>query len=211
MDIIIDTSAEFRLRALEYKIRKIDALLMTHGHADHIAGLDDIRIYNELQLMSIPLYGDKHTLEEIRRRFSYIFEQSQEGGGKPKVDLLEAAAGNEFMIGPVRIKPLLIYHGSLEILGYKINDKFAYITDCSRLPQTTMNEIKGVQVLVLNALRQKPHPTHFTLNEALAAAKESGAKSVYFTHIAHAIEHNEIQNTLPENISLAYDGLEVEL
>jgi phosphoribosyl 1,2-cyclic phosphate phosphodiesterase len=211
MDIIIDTSAEFRLRALEYKIRKIDALLMTHGHADHIAGLDDIRIYNELQLMSIPLYGDKRTLEEIRRRFSYIFEQSQEGGGKPKVDLHEAAAGNEFMIGPVRIKPLLVYHGSLEILGYKINDKFAYITDCSRLPQTTMNEIKGVQVLVLNALRQKPHPTHFTLNEALAAAKESGAKSVYFTHIAHAIEHNEIQNTLPENISLAYDGLEVEL
>lgn len=210
-DIIIDTPAEFRLRALEYKIPKLDAVLMSHGHADHIAGLDDIRIYNELQSGPVPLYLDGNTKNEILCRFSYIFKDTQEGGGKPKIEMIEINKKNSFKIKNTIIQPLKIQHGELQITGFLINKDFAYITDCSYMPDETLTLIKGVKVLVLNALRHDTHPTHFNLNEAIETARKAQAKKTYFTHIAHALEHNATNKLLPEGISLAFDGLEIEI
>ncbi|HPI04372.1 MAG: Phosphoribosyl 1,2-cyclic phosphodiesterase [Candidatus Aerophobetes bacterium ADurb.Bin490] len=208
--IIIDTPAEFRLRTLEYKIERIDALLITHAHSDHIAGLDDIRRYNELQASSIPAYCDAETASEIRKRFGYIFEDTQEGGGKPKVDLVETAPYSKFYVNQTQIQLLPVMHGEIKISAFKAR-KFAYVTDVSHIPEETFNCLKGVEVLVLDALRHEPHPTHFSVNQALEAAAKIKAKKVFFTHIAHALEHNKTEASLPEGVKLAYDGLELNI
>ncbi len=205
--IVIDTPAEFRVRTLEYAIKNINAVLFTHAHADHAAGLDDVRVYNEIQGMDMPVYGDGATLAEIKQRYSYIFTQTQEGGGKPRLDLREALPFKEFKIKNTVIKPLKVSHGEMEILGFKINNDFAYITDCSFIPEETFDEIKNIKVLVLDALRHKPHPTHFSLGQAIDAAKKSGAAMTYFTHISHGLEHVSTEENMLQNTRIAYDGL----
>jgi phosphoribosyl 1,2-cyclic phosphate phosphodiesterase len=207
--LVVDTPAEFRLRCLEYSITRIDALLLTHAHADHIAGLDGIRIYNEEQSMDIPLYCDAATRSEIEERFSYIFRETQQGGGKPhiKINLLEHF--REFRAGGFDVIAVPLRHGELTITGYIIDKKFAYLTDCSGIPGETYDSLKGIDTLVLDALRIKPHPTHFSLDQAIDAAQRIGANNTFFTHIAHAIEHIAVEKKLPRGIRLAYDGLEL--
>jgi len=208
--VIIDTPAEFRLRTLEYGIKRIDALLLTHAHSDHIAGLDDIRRYNELQSGAIPAYCDAQTAAEVRKRFSYIFEDTQEGGGKPKVDLIETEPYSVFTVKDIQVQLLPVMHGGIQIAAFKTG-RFAYVTDVSEVPERTFKELKGIDVLVLDALRHEPHPTHFSVSQALEAAEIIGAKKVYFTHIAHALEHNKTEAQLPGNVKMAYDGLELNI
>jgi phosphoribosyl 1,2-cyclic phosphate phosphodiesterase len=208
--VIIDTPAEFRLASIAHKITYIDAVLLTHAHADHVSGFDDIRRYNELSGRDMPVYSDESTLGEIKRRFDYIFADTQEGGGKPKVSLKPVEPDRFFDIKGTEVLPLSVKHGDLDILAFRIRN-FAYLTDVSKIPEKTFPALSGLDVLVLNALRPEEHPTHFNLKQAVEAAQRIGAKKTYFTHLSHRLEQVETEKILPPGMFLSYDGLKIEL
>lgn len=208
--VLIDVPAEFRLSALKYSIKRIGAILLTHAHADHTAGLDDVRVYNELQDAAIKLYADSGTIADIRRRFHYVFEKTQEGGGKPKLELVEIKAGEKFTADGLEVMPFKVKHGELDVMGFRIG-MLAYITDVSEIPQEAFAAIKGAETLVVDALRPEPHPTHFNIFEAVEAAEKIGAQRTFFTHISHRLEQEETELELPRDIRLAYDGLKIEV
>lgn len=206
--MVVDTTPEFRLQALATGLRRVDAILFTHSHADHIFGLDDVRRFNFLQNGAVPVYGDEVTLQDVRRIFRYVFVETQEGGGKPRLDL--RLAEPRFQVRDLTIETLRVLHGQLPINGYRFGD-FAYITDCSSLPEETRQRLRGLKLLVLSALRRSPHPTHFSVEEALAAVRELRPERALFTHIAHDLDHEEVCRELPDGVDLAYDGQVVEL
>jgi phosphoribosyl 1,2-cyclic phosphate phosphodiesterase len=220
--LVIDTGPEFRLQALRADITRLDAVLLTHPHADHLHGLDDIR---SLTWESpIPIYGNHHTIEELKERFSYIFRQTQPGGGKPHI-LPETAAGT-LHIGRLSITPVPVKHGILDILGWKIAEEgtsgaTVYLTDASALPAGSRNLINHPEVLIIGALREEPHPTHFSFSEALETAVDVQARRVYLTHLAHNNSHQAVKEYCQKFrkkrglkgifMGPAYDGLELEL
>jgi phosphoribosyl 1,2-cyclic phosphate phosphodiesterase len=180
-------------------------VLFTHAHADHILGLDDLRSFNALQGAAIPCYGNREALDAIRRQFPYVFEAPlQEGGGIPQLTTNEIAG--PFAIGGVRIVPVPLWHGKLPILGFRFGN-FAYLTDCNRIPDEAWTLVAGVDILVLDALRDAPHETHFTLAEAVAAAERIAPRRTYFTHMTHDLPHATTNARLPAGVELAYDGL----
>ncbi len=205
--IIIDTTPEFRLQCLANGVERVDFVLFTHGHADHIFGLDDIRRFNEMQDSKISCYGNAETLATVRQAFGYIFKPTQIGGGKPRIDLVEVTG--PFNASGVDIIPIPIKHGCLDILGYRIGD-LAYITDCSEIPEASKTLLKNLDTLVLGALRRTPHETHFSLEEAVSAAKELAPRQTYFVHMAHKLDHETTNAELPDNMRLAYDGQTIE-
>jgi phosphoribosyl 1,2-cyclic phosphate phosphodiesterase len=206
--IVFDTSPDFRDQALRFGIERVDAVLYTHAHADHVFGLDDLRVYNFRQRASIPCLGSPRTLERLRAIFAYAFEESQEGGGKPKVDLVPVEGPVE-LLGE-RIVPVPVKHGEMEVYGWRIGD-FALVTDVNEIPAASFGLLAGVRTLVLSALRYTPHPTHYNLEEAVEVARRIGARRTLLTHIAHEVDHAELRVELPEGIELAHDGLVVEL
>ncbi|NVM04408.1 MAG: MBL fold metallo-hydrolase [Candidatus Helarchaeota archaeon] len=209
ISILIDTTPDLRIQALKYNVNKIDAVLYTHQHADHIFGLDDIRRFNYIQKRAIPCYGSENTIKALMNSFSYILKNDKRFEYfLPKVDF--HTINNNFYIRDIEIIPVEVLHGGLSILGFRIGD-FAYLTDCNKIPNGSRELLSGLNVLVLDALRKKPHIAHFNLSEAVSEARLIGAERTFFTHISHDLEHNTINKQLPENIKLAYDGLVVEL
>ena len=208
--ILIDTSSDFRQQMLRARPERLDAVLYTHHHFDHIGGFDDLRQFNHIQHGPVECYGLKPTLEEIRVSFRYAFEKDiQKGGGVPLVSLHEITPG---VIAPagLTVQAIPVLHGHLDILAYRVGD-FAYLTDVSGIPEESYTALQGLEVLVLNALRHQRHPTHFNIGDAVRAAKRIGARSTFFTHMTHDVLHARDSELLPENIALAYDGLVIEI
>jgi phosphoribosyl 1,2-cyclic phosphate phosphodiesterase len=205
---LVDTSPDLRSQALAWRVNRVDAILFTHAHADHVLGLDDVRRYNEMQGRPMPCYGDADTVAEVRRTFAYVFRPPLEGGGVPRLRLFPI--GGAFCLGHVECHPVPVFHGRQRILGYRFGD-FAYLTDCSRIPDESWPLLAGVRVLALDALRDRPHPTHFTLTEALQVVDRLRPHETWLTHICHDLPHGATEARLPSGVGLAYDGLTVEI
>jgi phosphoribosyl 1,2-cyclic phosphate phosphodiesterase len=205
--LLIDASADFRAQALRHRIRDLTAVLITHIHADHIFGLDEMRRYNQIYRKKIPVFLSAVFDREIREVMRYLYETPKQiGGGVSALDNRVLKPLEPLNIAGLTVTALPLKHGLLEIFGYRA-DNFAYLTDCSFIPEETFTALKGVDAVALDALRATPHPTHFSLAEAVAAAKRIGARETYFTHIAHNLEHEATNQTLPPHMQLAYDGL----
>jgi len=206
--ILVDTPPDLRQQALRFGVPRVDAIMFTHAHADHVFGLDDVRIFNFRQRASIPCYGSQTTLEALRRIFAYVFEPGQEGGGKPRLELIEIE--DELDLFGHRFQTVPVMHGSLPVNGYRVGP-FAYVTDCNLIPEESFERLQDLEVLVLGALRYREHPTHFSIAQAVEVAGRIGAGRTYFTHLAHEVDHHAPQVELPSNVDFGYDGLVVEL
>jgi phosphoribosyl 1,2-cyclic phosphate phosphodiesterase len=209
VSLVIDTGPDFRQQMLRERVPRLDAILFTHGHKDHTAGLDDVRAYNFMQGQDMPVYGEHHTLAQLRVEFSYAFEPVRYPG-IPQLNLIEINDA-PFTAAGINIIPLPVTHLRLPVLGFRIGD-FSYITDANHISDSTLGKLKGTKVLVLNALQKDKHVSHFTLAEALVMAERIGAEKTYFTHMSHKIGlHKDVEAELPGTIALAYDGLAVTL
>ena len=203
--VLVDAGPDLREQALRHRIARVDAIVFTHGHADHILGMDDVRRFNALMDGSMPCYGDAATLEDIRRMFSYVFDPATpKGGGLPQLDL--RVIDGPFSVGDIHLQPVPIWHGRRRILGFRVGG-FAYLTDCSRIDEAAWPLLERLEVLVLDALREKPHPTHFSLSDAIETAARIGAARTFFTHMAHDLPHEATNARLPDGMRLAHDGL----
>jgi len=207
--IVIDTGPDFRQQMLREKINKLDAVLYTHHHKDHIAGMDDIRSFNFLLKKTIPAFANNLTKEQLINEFSYVFEPNGYGGG-PKIQLNEIL-NNPFHFENLEIIPIEVFHDKLSVFGYRIGD-FTYITDANHISDVEREKMSGSKILVINALQQLPHPSHFTLDQALDQIKKINPGQAYLTHISHNMGlHDAVSRDLPANVFLAYDGLKLNL
>lgn len=207
INFIIDTGPDFRQQMLSEKINRLDAVLFTHAHRDHTAGLDDVRAFNFLQNIDMPVYAEEIVIKQLKTDFAYIFNgDNYPGLPRVQVNLIHDTS---FQLGNVTITPLPVMHMKLPVLGFRIND-VAYITDANFIPEKTYEKLKGIRILILNALQREPHVSHFNLKEALEVVARVRPEKAYFTHISHKLgTHKEIEKELPPNVSLAYDGLKL--
>lgn len=210
--IVIDTSLDFRDQALTFRIPRVDAVLITHSHADHIFGLDDIRRYNTLQKAPIPVYASPDTIADLRRIFAYIRADNPEPGVfRPMLNFSEVES--PFEVGPFRIEPLRVIHGRSTTYGYRLEEAgrtLAYVPDCKEMPEDVVRRLAGVDVMILDGLRHRSHPTHVTVAEATELLRRIGAKHSYLTHMCHELDHEQTQESLPQGVYVSCDGMTLE-
>ncbi|MBI5682205.1 MAG: MBL fold metallo-hydrolase [Deltaproteobacteria bacterium] len=207
-NILIDTSTDLRQQAIANNVQRIDAVIYTHPHADHIHGIDELRSFNMLQKEKIPCYGSEFTINRIKEMFNYIFTTEEKESWKPELEIFKITSA--FEVCDIKIQPVDVMHGQMSIFGYRI-ENFGYITDCSLVPDKSKEMLKGIEVLVLGALREKPHPTHFSISQAVELVQELKPKQTILTHLSHNIGFEETNKSLPDGIELAYDGMEIEI
>jgi phosphoribosyl 1,2-cyclic phosphate phosphodiesterase len=207
--VVIDSGPDFRYQMLRANVQHLDALVFTHEHKDHVAGMDDIRAFNYKQNSPIDVWAEERVQAAIKKEFHYIFTEFKYPG-IPQINL-NAITNEPFLIGDIKFIPIEVMHYKLPVKGFRIND-FTYITDAKTISESEKQLIKGSSILVINALQKQTHISHFTLEEAIAFAQEIGAERTYFTHISHRLgRHEDISKDLPLGIELAYDGLKLEI
>ncbi len=213
LTVVIDISTDFRQQALRAKLTKLDALLVTHCHADHVFGLDDIRPIN-FKHGAVNVHASESTWNQIRRVFYYIFEAKHVGGGLPQITPLILKNFEDLEICGLSVTPIPVVHGKGEVTAFRISDgkqNFAFVTDCNLIPEESLEALKGLDLLILDALRHKPHPTHLHLEQSLEYIKFLSPRRTLLTHISHDFKHSEVASQLPPNVELAYDQLTIEL
>lgn len=207
--IVVDTTPDFRYQMLRINNKKLDAVLFTHPHKDHIAGLDDVRAYNFFENKPMDVYANSLTAEALKREFAYVFADKKYPG-VPQINLYTIDE-TPFVIGDISIKPFIVWHHKMPVYGFQFKD-FTYITDANKIDEPVKNIIKDSKIIVLNALRNEQHVAHFTLKEAISLVQELKIPEAYFTHISHQLGlHNEVERNLPQGIHLAYDGLTLNI
>jgi phosphoribosyl 1,2-cyclic phosphate phosphodiesterase len=207
---VLDCGPDFRQQMLASNCQKVDGILFTHEHADHTAGIDDIRPFNFRQ-GPLPFFAHSRVIQNLKKRFDYVFETVNKYPGAPSVTTQEVVNNIPFAIGNKMVTPIDVLHGDLQVFGYRVED-FAYLTDVKTIQESEIEKIKGLKVLVINALREEPHQTHFNLKEALDFITLVQPEKTYLTHISHLLGfHEEVQKKLPENVFLAYDNLEITI
>ena len=207
-NVLIDTTPDFRSQALRARIDRLDAVVFTHSHADHIMGLDDVRPFNFRQNERIPIYASPGTMADIRRCFPYIFDGGPHKSSVPQLD--ERTIVGRFELFGLEFIPVPVLHGNLTVLGFRFGDA-AYLTDHSDIPESSMDQLRSLDVLFLDALRYKPHPTHSTVERSTQTVEQLAPHRAFFTHICHDLCHERTESLLPPNIRLAYDGLEIDI
>lgn len=207
--VVIDTGPDFRYQMLRANVQKLDAVIFTHQHKDHIAGLDDIRAFNYKQKAVMDIYANLAVQESLKREFYYVFSDIKYPG-IPQIDMHEIQS-EIFSVGDIEFTPIEVMHYKMPVLGFRVND-FTYITDAKTISETEIEKIKGSKTLVINALQKEKHISHFTLEEAIAFAQMINAETTYFTHISHRLgKHEDVSAYLPKGIHLAYDGQEIHI
>ena len=206
---IIDTGPDFRQQMLREQVRRLDAVIFTHAHRDHTAGLDDVRAYNFMQQMDMPVYGTTEVLDQIKVEYAYAFVKDYYPG-IPRLSL-NAINGEAFSVNGISFLPLPVMHLQMPVLGFRVDD-FSYITDANYIPPETIERLKGTEILVLNALQREQHISHFNLREALQMVETIQPRHTYLTHVSHKLGlHADVAKELPDDVSLAFDGLQVNL
>lgn len=207
---VLDCGPDFRQQMLASNCQKVDGILFTHEHADHTAGIDDIRPFNFRQ-GPLPFFAHSRVIQNLKKRFDYVFETVNKYPGAPSVTTQEVVNNVPFAIGNKMVTPIDVLHGDLQVFGYRVED-FAYLTDVKTIQESEIEKLRGLKVLVINALREEPHQTHFNLKEALDFITLVQPEKTYLTHISHLLGfHEEVQRKLPENVFLAYDNLEITI
>lgn len=210
--VVVDTPPDFREQALMYALVQIDAVLFTHAHADHVFGFDDIRRFNTLQKRVIPAYGSAATIKDLRRIFNYVEENKEVGVYRPHVEFVEVAGA--FDVGSLDVTPVAVLHDPKPTYGYVFEHdgkRVAYVPDCHEMADEVVECLQGVDVMILDALRHRPHRTHLTVEQSVAYLKRIGAGRSYLIHMCHDVDHEETQSSLPEGIAVSYDGLVVDV
>ncbi len=209
--IVIDSGPDFRQQILRSNVENLDALLYTHEHKDHIAGMDDIRAFNYINKKPVEIFCTQGVLKALTREYHYVFDEKFKYPGIPEVNVNIINKDNSFSVGDINVTPIEVIHYKLPVLGFRF-DKFTYITDANYISDEEFEKIKGTEVLVINALRKEEHISHFNLNEALDIIKKINPKKAYLTHLSHLMgKHDEVKKLLPSNVDIAYDGLRVKV